>query len=97
MPLIRQVIAAQQAGNADQARELLQQEARPAFVEWPGRINQFITLQETLSQSEAQTTMNVAHGFQFLMRVLTSVAIALGGAVAYAITRHLTRTLGAKP
>ncbi len=45
-PLVDRVVTLQREGNAAAAQALLMAEARPAFVEWLARINQFIDLQE---------------------------------------------------
>ena len=46
LPLMRDVIQSQQAGDAAKAKTILMEQARPAFVEWLARINQFIDLQK---------------------------------------------------
>jgi methyl-accepting chemotaxis protein len=46
LPMIRRVIAAQANGDSAGAHRMLMEEARPAFIEWLARINQFIDLRE---------------------------------------------------
>jgi len=82
MPLIRAVIAARQAGEAERAHALLMNEARPAFVEWLARINQFIDLEEQKNQAVAREARGAADGFQALMLGLLALGLALGAGIA---------------
>lgn len=78
VPAIDAVIASRQAGDLEQARARLLEQARPAFVEWLGRINQFIDLEERKSQNEAIAARQTARGFQRLMMTLCGAALLLG-------------------
>ncbi|UIY45596.1 methyl-accepting chemotaxis protein [Methylobacterium radiotolerans] len=78
LPLMKEVIELQQASQYDKARSLLMQEARPAFVEWLGRINQFIDLQEARNQSIGADVRAVSHAFTLLMLGLLGLAAAVG-------------------
>ncbi len=82
LPMIEAVIAARAAGAAERAHALLMTEARPAFVEWLARINQFIDLQEAKNGVIATQVREVADGFQALMAALVAVALALGIGIA---------------
>ncbi|MBB3898446.1 methyl-accepting chemotaxis protein [Roseococcus suduntuyensis] len=82
MPMVRAVIAARAAGEAAQAHSLLMEQARPAFVEWLARINQFIDLQEEKNRVVARETRAVAEGFQTLMLVMLGLGLALGLGIA---------------
>jgi methyl-accepting chemotaxis protein len=97
MPLARQIVAARNSGNIDGARQLMLQQARPAFVEWLAAINQFIDLQEHLSQAESARARTVAHGFQALLLSLLAAAMIAGVVLASLITRHIRSALGAEP
>jgi methyl-accepting chemotaxis protein len=77
MPLVRAVVAARQAGEADRAHALLLEQARPAFVEWLARINQFIDLQEEKNRVVARAARDVAERFQALMLGLLAVMLSL--------------------
>ncbi|HEV7455166.1 MAG TPA: methyl-accepting chemotaxis protein [Roseococcus sp.] len=83
MPMIRAVIAARAAGEAAEAHTLLMERARPAFVEWLARINQFIDLQEEKNRVVARETRAVAEGFQTLMLILVVLGLALGVGIAF--------------
>ena len=83
MPMIRAVIAAQQGGDSTRAHALLMEQARPAFVEWLARINQFIDLQEAKNRVVAARARDVAEGFQALMIGLVLAGLLLGAGIAF--------------
>jgi len=97
LPIIKQVVAHRQAGRADEAQTLMLDQARPAFIEWLARINQFIDLQESLNQQEGAATRAVASGFQTLMIAMCLAALLVGAVVGTLITRSLLRSLGGEP
>ena len=97
LPLIQKVVALRQAGDDAQAKALLMSQARPAFVDWLARINVFIDLQEKMNQAQGAQARSVAQGFAALMTILALAAVVAGVLVAWAITRQLTRALGAEP
>ncbi|MFZ6645780.1 methyl-accepting chemotaxis protein [Undibacterium sp. TJN25] len=96
-PLIRQIIDLRRSGKLDEARAIMLQDARPAFVDWLASINQFINLQERKSETESVQARQLAHGFQALMLALCIAALAIGAVVATLVTRHIRRALGAEP
>ncbi|MBP0463159.1 HAMP domain-containing protein [Roseomonas sp. PWR1] len=83
MPIIRAVIDARQAGDRDRAHAMLMEQARPAFVEWLARINQFIDLQEEKNRIVAARTREVAEGFQTLIAGLLAAGLLLGAGIAF--------------
>ena len=97
MPMIKHIIDARQAGNADDAREMLLQHARPSFVEWLNSINKFIDLEQSKSEMESAAARKVAHDFHIVMLTLCLIALAIGAAVAVVITRNIRSALGAEP
>ncbi|MBB1273234.1 methyl-accepting chemotaxis protein [Psychromonas sp. SR45-3] len=97
MPLIEQVIAAKQSGNLALANDLLLNQARGAFVEWLSIINEFIDYQEALNQQATKEVREVASSFQNWMIILTSIAIAIGLAVAYRISFQVRQSVGGDP
>ncbi|WP_028869595.1 methyl-accepting chemotaxis protein [Psychromonas arctica] len=97
MPLIEQVIAAKQSGNLALANDLLLNQARGAFVEWLGIINEFIDYQEAVNQQATKEVREVASSFQNWMIILTSIAIAIGLAVAYRISFQVRQSVGGDP
>jgi len=83
VPAIRAVIQAQQSGETARAKDLLMTQARPLFVEWLARINQFIDLQEQKNQTIAQATRKETDGFQLLLILLNAGATLLGAGLAW--------------
>jgi methyl-accepting chemotaxis protein len=97
MPLAAKVLQARQAGNIDEARQLMLTQAKPAFTEWLAAINRFIDLQESMSQAESAKARATAHGFQAFMLVLLAASLVAGAVLAMLITRSIRRALGAEP
>ncbi|MGB0835351.1 MAG: methyl-accepting chemotaxis protein [Psychrobium sp.] len=97
LPLIEQVISAKQAGDEATAKTILLNQARPAFVEWLAIINEFIDYEEAINQQATKETRKVASSFQTWMIVLTSIAIAIGSAVAYRISYQVRQAVGGEP
>jgi methyl-accepting chemotaxis protein len=96
-PMIKNIIEARQSGNLDNARQMLLQQARPAFVDWLGNINKFIDLEQSKSELESVEARRVAHDFHLWMLTLCVVSLLIGIVVATIITRHIRKALGAEP
>jgi methyl-accepting chemotaxis protein len=96
-PLIKQIIQARNAGNIDGARQLMLEQAKPAFVEWLASINGFIDQEEKMTEAESELARHGAHNFQSLALLAVAVAIAIGVVVAWRVTQYLLRALGAEP
>lgn len=97
LPMIKQVVELRQSGNLDQAKELMLKNARPAFVEWLGRINQFIDLQEKMNQNESAIARGLASGFAYVMLAMCAGALVIGSTVAFIVIRGISRALGGEP
>ena len=82
LPVLTAVIAARQAGETARAHDMLMTQARPLFVEWLARINQFIDLQEAKNRAVGAETRAVADGFQTLMIGLIGAGLLLGLGIA---------------
>jgi len=96
-PLIKKVITLRDAGDIEQARSVMLTDARPAFIEWLGRINKFIDLQEKMNQVESAHARDVASGFATLMVIMSAAALVIGIVVAALIIRAIMRALGGEP
>nr|WP_158047225.1 methyl-accepting chemotaxis protein [Skermanella pratensis] len=83
LPLIRKVIDARQTGDAARARDILVEQARPAFVEWLARINRFIDLQEEENMRVAEDARSIAQRFQMLMFALCGATLCVGAGLAW--------------
>lgn len=82
-PLIEQVIDLRQGGELEKARTILLEEARPNFITWLARINEFIDYQEAQNNAVTAETRSLAGGFQNLMLVLAGTSLVIGGAFAW--------------
>ncbi|WP_271146215.1 methyl-accepting chemotaxis protein [Brevundimonas sp. NIBR10] len=88
-PMVERVVALQAAGDADGAKRLLMEEARPAFVEWLARINQFIDLQEARNKAIGAETRETASHFTWLIVGLCGLGLLIGAAIAFWATRAI--------
>ncbi|UXA52843.1 methyl-accepting chemotaxis protein [Xanthomonas prunicola] len=93
LPLITQVRGFRDAGDKLHAEQHLLQEARPAFIAWLASINAFIDLQETKNRAAAKQAVATAGGFATLMVASTIVALLLGAAIAFLLTRSVVLPL----
>ena len=97
LPLISSIINAKQNGDADTAKSILLNQARPAFVEWLAVINEFIDHEEAINQVATKKARAVASSFQNWMLILTSIAIFIGVFVAYRISFQVKNSVGGEP
>lgn len=82
LPQIEAIIAALDAGERERAVSILINEARPNFVTWLARINQFIDLEELKNTNLTSETRQIAAGFQSQMILFTVLALVVGIAFA---------------
>ncbi|MFZ6686261.1 methyl-accepting chemotaxis protein [Undibacterium sp. SXout11W] len=97
LPLINQVISLRKWGDFEQAKLILLNDAKPAFVEWLARINKLIDYEENLNRVESASARKTANGFQTLMLIMSLGAIVFGAIVATFIARTITRAMGGEP
>lgn len=97
LPVINQLINLTRAGEGEQARVLVLEDARSLFIEWLGAINQFIDYQEEANKAATPLAREVANGFQNLMLLLTTGAIMVGLVVSKLIEKSLISSLGGEP
>ncbi|SCB36277.1 HAMP domain-containing methyl-accepting chemotaxis protein [Rhizobium hainanense] len=84
-PLVAQIIELEDAGNGEQAKKILSEQARPLFVAWLASINKFIDYQEGLNKSIGVDVRGIASGFKSLAFAALGIAILLS-MVAVGIT-----------
>ncbi|MYN41446.1 methyl-accepting chemotaxis protein [Duganella sp. FT109W] len=96
-PLIKKIAEARRAGDTDNARKMMLDEAKPAFTDWLANINGFIDQEEKLTGAESELARKGAHNFQSLALLAAAIAIAIGVVVAWRVTQYLLRALGAEP
>ncbi|WMD22169.1 methyl-accepting chemotaxis protein [Achromobacter seleniivolatilans] len=97
LPLIDRVIELRNSGRHEAAVNLMLEQARPAFIEWLARINQFIDLQERMNQAESSSAREAAAGFQTFMIAITLLSAVLGVLIVSLTIRSIRRALGAEP
>jgi methyl-accepting chemotaxis protein len=82
-PLIEQVIDLQRSGEREQARTIVLEQARPNFMTWLARINEFIDYQEAQNNRITAETTRLAGGFQNLMILLAGSSLLIGAGFAW--------------
>lgn len=97
LPLVQEVIRLKLQGDQEHTQTLLMKEARPAFVEWLGAINEFIDHEESKNQKATPIAREIAGGFSWLMVWLSLSALVIGVLIAFFISRYLTRSIGGEP
>ena len=93
LPLAARVIELRMAGDVAQARTVLLEQAKPAFIKWLAAINVFIDLEESMNQAETAQARSVADNFLRTMVVLCLLAIVIAVLVGWRITRSITGPL----
>ncbi len=81
LPLVSEVIRLQRAGT--DAKTVLMQQARPAFVAWLRDINRFIDLEEAKNKEVGGWVRSVADGFMLLIVAACGAALVIGVAAAW--------------
>lgn len=89
IPIYQSVIAAVAAGDSERAQAILMQDARPAFIDWLGVINEFIDYQENLNQGVGSDVNSLVVGFKQIM----PFALGLSMIVAIGFVIWMSRTL----
>ncbi|WP_435237209.1 methyl-accepting chemotaxis protein [Psychromonas sp. PT13] len=96
-PQINEIIRLIEQGEGQAAKSLLTSSVSENFKQWLITINQFIDYQENANKIATPLARKAAGNFQYLMIIITSVAILIGLCVAVFISRNLTNQLGAEP
>jgi methyl-accepting chemotaxis protein len=97
MPAIAKASELYLANNAMDATRVMIKEIRPAQKKWMEALDQLATLedkQNSQSQADAEASFGNARNFMIVMLL---VAVGLGMAAAWVITRSLLKQLGAEP
>jgi methyl-accepting chemotaxis protein len=82
LPLIDMIVASARKGNLDEAKPVVMQQARPAFIEWLGTINKFIDFEEARNHTVGKQTREITDGFQVAMILWCGLAVLIGGGIA---------------
>lgn len=97
LPLIDRVISLQSEGKFDDARKVLLDSARPAFIGWLASINTMIDYEESLNDSEGADARDISAKFSLYMAGLAAGACLFSIGAAWFVTRSISRSLGADP
>lgn len=97
LPLTAELVTQRRGSDTLAVRDMLLEEVSPAYSEWLRRINAFIDHQEDIIGAEIGTVRGVAGGFQWLILVLTALAVVLSVGVSVIIIRQIRSILGAEP
>ncbi|PZP36765.1 MAG: methyl-accepting chemotaxis protein [Roseateles depolymerans] len=98
MGTTRQLIEqAGSANDADGARKLLWEQAKPQYVEWLATINRLIDFEEGRLRAGEGIARRQAAGFVGVMLAALLAAAAVSALAAWRVTRSLLQQLGAEP
>ena len=95
LPLVDRIINDKKSDSV--MTDTILDEARPAFIQWLKVINEFIDYQEERNQILTPEARNVAGGFQQLMLLLSTFALALSLFIGLMIERSFRSSLGGEP
>lgn len=88
-PLVAEIISLQERGASEEARKVLLEQARPAFVSWLGAINKFIDHQEALNKEIGMEVRGAASGFNSLALTALGIAVLLAFVAAAFTARSI--------
>ncbi|KZN44234.1 methyl-accepting chemotaxis protein [Pseudoalteromonas luteoviolacea] len=91
-PLVEEIIALKRAGK--EVDNMVLHQARPAFITWLARINEFIDYQEEANQVATPEARDVAGGFAQFMIAATLLAIAVSVFIGLMIAKSIREALG---
>ena len=95
LPLVDRIINDKKSDSV--MTDTILDEARPAFIQWLKVINEFIDYQEERNQILTPEARNVAGGFQQLMLLLSTFALAMSLFIGLMIERSFRSSLGGEP
>lgn len=93
-PLVAEIITLQEQGASEEARTILLEQARPAFVSWLGAINKFIDYQEALNKEIGTDVRGTASGFNSLALTALGIAVLLALVAASLTARSIVAPMG---
>ena len=97
LPMIKKIVDLRKSGELDTAKQMMLNNARPAFVEWLKSINVLIDFEENLNRSESTTARATSSGFQTFMLITCFIALVVGAVVATLIANNISKALGGEP
>lgn len=97
LPLVVEIVDLINQNNNVEAKAILMKQASPAFSEWLRVINKFIDYQEAQNKNETDLVRGITSQFSGIMLSVTSLAVVVGGLIAFFVLRLLMRLLGGEP
>ncbi len=85
------------ANKSEEARDALINENRPLQATYFKALEELTDLQKTLMNDSVKHVQGIASSTGSLMLIIAGVAAVLGGLIAMALTRSITRQLGGEP
>ena len=97
LAIVKNIFDMQKMQQREELRGILLDEGRPAFIEWLAAINRFIDYQEAQNKVATEMARGHAGSFQYIMLIVSAIAIAIGLVVGFAIQNSLYCSLGGEP
>ncbi|MBA3057131.1 MAG: MCP four helix bundle domain-containing protein [Gammaproteobacteria bacterium] len=94
---IDKAVALGLANRSEEARDVLVKENRPLQAAYFKALGELSDLQKRLMNDSAKQVQSIASTTGTLMLIIAAVAAVLGGLIAWALTRSITRQLGGEP
>ncbi|MEM7695920.1 MAG: methyl-accepting chemotaxis protein [Pseudomonadota bacterium] len=91
LPMIEETSALVRAGDMDAAHTLLMRDARGAFTEWLGVINEFIDLMEEKNQAATAVARTLTRNFVIVTAVGAAIALITAGFFIFWIVPAIRR------
>jgi methyl-accepting chemotaxis protein len=93
----RAITAAVESGDSAGAQAMLWTQAKPQYVAWLAAINKLIDFEETLIQAANKSALSEAGRFVSVMLGALFLAMLVGSALAWSISRSIRMHRGAAP
>jgi methyl-accepting chemotaxis protein len=97
LPLTENLLGMMQDGRKAEAIDYLITTVSPAYTEWLKRINKLIDYQEVEIQRQVAAAIAQTNSFQWIMLMVTAIAILIGSIVAISTVNRLKRLIGGEP
>ena len=83
--------------KTDEGRDVLMKEMRPTHEALFKTLNELVETQQKFMRESADAVQQTTANTKFLMLVMAATALAIGIAIAWWLTRSITRQLGGEP
>ncbi|MFC4620876.1 methyl-accepting chemotaxis protein [Comamonas nitrativorans] len=96
-PVIDKIIALDEEGQKDAARQMLRLEARPILGSYFALVNEAIAVQQNDMKALAESIENTADRTAVVLFIVAAIATVAGAFTAWRLTRSMTHALGGEP